>query len=906
VVSLDPRSRLVGRSEELGRIDGLLSGAREGQSGALVVRGEPGVGKTCVLDYAISRAGDFGLLRAVGAESESDLAYSGLHQLLRASTGRFGELPAAQAAALGVAFGGSGQADRYAVFAAVLGMIAMLADDGPLLCVMDDAQWVDPASREALLFATRRLSDEGVVVLFGARDGEATYFEARGVAELALTGLQPLDAVQLVHESSRFHVAPAVVARIVAETNGNPLALVEIPGALPERQRLGIEPLEDPLRGGAVVERAFGARVGTLSLGAQRALLIAAVSDSDDLPTIILAAAHDGDCLDEAERAGLIVLEQQRLGFRHPLVRSAIHGRSTGGARRGAHAALAEVLVGVDEDRAIWHRALATSGYDEDVASALVAMAGRARRRGGAESESRLLERSARLTADAERQASRLLAAGVAAYHAGRGESAGALLDEALERAADPLVRADIVNARTYVARAQGEITDWIGPCLEHAAAIEARDPQRASQLLTQVWDYSVEQYEVEQARALLDRIIALAVGQLDDLHTVAARAWQAMVENDVAEARAATARGATLTTAQSVEFTIELGFVLVYLGDCEGARALIEPLIARFRRESSLFDLIKALLVLAYLERRRGRLAEADAAATESCTLAAETGLVYWECGGLGIAIATAALLGRDEAVVSIGERALELAPRVGLRSTTTDTWHSLGVSALATGKIDEAIDALERCRDELCGVPGVHFFWEPDLVEAYVRAGRVDDAHATLTGLERLAARSKHELAPMEIARCRALLAGESDADAAFDEALRLCDDDRWPIERGRTLLADGERLRRVGSRVRARTRLHEALAIFDRIGAAGLAARTRNELRATGETVATRLDPDQLTPQELQVAQLVGAGATNREAAASLFLSPKTIEKHLSSVYRKLGVRSRTELARTLVDR
>ena len=265
-----------------------------------------------------------------------------------------------------------------------------------------------------------------------------------------------------MRESSRLPLAPGVVTQLVAATGGNPLALVEIPAGLRERQRLGTEPLDDPLRGGAAVERAFGARVEALSASARRALLVAAVSDTDGLPAILQAAAQDAAGLDEAEAAGLIIVEGERLRFRHPLVRSAVHSGASAGERRAAHAALADALATVDADRAAWHRALATVGHDEQVASQLADVAERARRRGGVEAQARLLERAARLTPDSERRAERLHEAGRAAYHAGRADYAAALLDEALALAADPLLRADWSRvARRSRARAARPPSGW-------------------------------------------------------------------------------------------------------------------------------------------------------------------------------------------------------------------------------------------------------------------------------------------------------------------------------------------------------------------------------------------------------------------------------------------------------------
>ncbi len=893
---------LIGRSEEQGRLDALLDAARTGRSGGLVIRGEPGVGKTSLLDDAVANAGDFRVLRTLGTETESDLAFSGLLELLRPVLDRSAQLPGVQAAALEAALGGGGEVDRFAVYAATLGILAAVAEERPLLCVMDDAQWVDPASSGALLFSARRLADEGVVVLFAARAGEAVYFEARGIPEIHLEGLGAEDARRLVQEASTRPLAPAVVTALVDATSGNPLALVEIPAGLRDAQRLGTEPLDDPLRGGAAVERAFGARVRDLSEAARRALLVAAVSDTDGVPAIAEAAGDDADGLDEAESASLIAIEGERVRFRHPLVRSAVHGGASGGERRAAHAALARALAPVDADRSAWHRALATVGHDEQVASQLAQVAEAARRRGGAEAQARLLERSAHLTPDPERRAERLGEAGRAAHHGGRVGYAAALLDEGLALAADPLLHADLIESRTEVARAGGEVADWLDICRQEADRVAAHDPQRALRLLWQVLWHVIDDADAEGARGLLERMIELAPQPDDDLYVLRARAWLGQLDNDPGAVLAAARRSLELGAGEIPEHAIDVAYTLGFAGARDEARAMLEPLVERCRREGSFFDLAQTLTALAAVESGRGRLAPAEAAASEAVALTIEAGLPYVECLALAHLAVTEARLGKHDECRRHAERAIELSPQVLQGAAPAFAWFAIGVSALVSGRIEEAIAALERSRDVSEGAPTTA--WQPELIEAYLRTGRTADARRLLAAFEP-AAQSNPAL--HRAARCRALLAGEHDAEAAFDEALRLCDGEQWALDRARCELAYGEQLRRAGRRVAARVQLRSALEGFERAGALAYAARARHELLASGETLRARGrdEPEQLTPQELQIALLVARGATNREAAASVFLSPKTVERHLSSAYRKLGVRSRSELARRLAN-
>jgi DNA-binding CsgD family transcriptional regulator len=379
------------------------------------------------------------------------------------------------------------------------------------------------------------------------------------------------------------------------------------------------------------------------------------------------------------------------------------------------------------------------------------------------------------------------------------------------------------------------------------------------------------------------------------------------MLASDVAAVREAMRRCLELGAGRAAEHALDVAYLLMYIGDHGEARTVLDSLIDRVRREGSFFDLAQALNAHASIEGRLGHLASAEAAASEALSLTTAAGLLYSECHSLSYLAVIEAMLGKHEECENHAQRALDLSPRVlaGAQQSAR-ALHALGLSALVRGRVAPAIEAFERCRDIMSGAPGI-VFWQPDLIDAYIRAGRIDDARKLSVTFEREASSLAHEFALVQAARCRATLADVADADAAFDEATRLCDVARWPFERARCDLANGERLRRGGQRAAARVQLRSAIEIFDRIGAAGFAERARQELSATGERLRARADdePERLTTQELQIALLVARGATNREAAASVFLSPKTVEKHLSNAYRKLGVRSRSELARRLSD-
>jgi DNA-binding CsgD family transcriptional regulator len=900
-------SELIGRVDECAQLDAMLDRTRHGRSGALVLRGEPGVGKSRLLDFAVERASDFRVLRALGVESESDIPFSALLELVRPVVGRIDALPARQRRALesALALGGSEGVERFAVAAATLGLLALAADELPLLCIVDDVQWIDAASRETLLFAARRLADDRVAMLFGARDSEATYVDTPGLDGLVVTGLAASEARALVAATAQQPLAVAVVTSLIAATGGNPLALIEVPQTLREAQRVGEEPLDDPLRPGAAVERAFGARVLALSEGAQRALRLAAASDSTELGPLLAAAGGDAPALDEAEAAGLISVADDAVWFRHPLVRSAIHARATAGERRAAHLALADALDPIDHDRATWHRAWAVVGYDEALAADLAAVGERSRRRGGAEAHARLLDRAARLTSDPEQRAGRLHAAGRAAYDAGRVEYASALLDEALTLAGTPALRADILEARVETAKVAGQIGDWIDRCRDGADAVAARDPVRASRLLFHIWDYHAEQHEVPEGRAVMDEMLAL-MGGAEDRQVIGASGWQAMMEDRVGDARAAAMRVLELAGGAADERVAEMPFILAYIGDVEQAAAAIEPVVAQFRRDGAVLDLVKALIGLSVIERCRGRYSSAGAAATEAIALSQDADIRYLGVLALSVLVTLESELGAPSGA-GHARLIIETAPAVGQRGQSATATAALGRLALVAGRNDEAIQLLERVRDEIGGMRARFTLWEPELVEAYARAGRRQEACHALDAFEGRARAAGHGRSIAVAARCRAMLAEDRIGDA-FAEAIALLQGGPWPLDLARCELLYGERLRRSGQRATARTHLHRALDRFEEHGAVGFAERVRDELRASGEAArrSAAESRDELTPQELQIATLVARGGTNREVAAGMFLSPKTVEKHLSSAYRKLGVRSRTELARLLVER
>jgi DNA-binding CsgD family transcriptional regulator len=906
---------LIGRERECARLDELLDDARNGRSRALVLRGDPGIGKTALLEYAIDRAEGFRVLRAVGIESESKLAFSGLHQLLRPVFGALDQVPEASAEALrrSLALVEPGEVNPFLVYTGALQLLAAAAEREPLLAVLDDAHWLDPASAEAITFAARRLEAEAVALLFGVREGEATRLDTRGIAELQIRGLSAEAARELLAGADNRRIAPAVAGRLIAATEGNPLALVEIPRTLSDGQRAGTEPLDDPLAVGESVEGAFLSRAGSLSSQAREALLIAATSDSGDLATIARACGGSAAALDEAEEAGLVRVRGGELSFQHPLVRSAVYSAVTAGRRREAHRALAEAFGSEDADRRAWHLGAAAIGPDEAIATALDDAAERARGRGGVAAEARLLERAAALTSDPERRASRLSRAGWAAFLAGWNDEALAMLEQGVQLVADPITRADLHDSLAYVLWARGSPGDYAETQIAEAERVHEVDAIRAVKLLWHATDLVTMRYELDRLRELSERAWSLVEGADEDqiAHALACRAWMALFDGDREQAIGLARRGAEIVRDHQ---ELSGGGALLDFADCLAdleeyrlAARLLEEALPIYRERGWLVALTAALNVLSGLERRMGRLDRAAAAGTESVLRAEELDLtrhLSWAVTALAL---VEAALGREDDCRAHAAAAIEAVGERPDWEIETHALEALGRLELGAGRARECIVHLERAR-ELAGRVGggtAYLQWRPDLIEAYVRTNQLSEAGAELATFEGFEATGLGPWARATIARCRGLLAGEDDFDEAFTEALSLCTDAVSPFERARTELLYGERLRRTGRRLDSRDHLRAALDEFERLGASGWADRAREELRASGETARKR-DPalvDELTPRELEIALQVADGGTNKEVAARLFLSPKTVELHLGRVYRKLGIRSRTELARLM---
>jgi DNA-binding CsgD family transcriptional regulator len=898
---------LAGRERERAAIEGVLEASARGESSSLVLRGEAGIGKTALLTYAAERGSDRKLLRIGGIEAESDLAFAGLYGLLRPIVEKLGELPEAQAAALtgALGLGPSLGSDRLLVSAATLSLLAAAADEGPLLCLIDDAQFLDTASAEALVFSARRLVAEPVAILFAAREGEARTFEAQGLPEFVLDGLDAEAGAKLLRASAPA-AADAVREWLLAEAGGNPLALLELPSGLSAAQLEGRAALPEAIPLSSRLRSAFEQRVDRLPAATRTALLIAALDDGGEVATVMGAARESGlpeDTLDSAEKAGLLRLVGGRIEFRHPLVRSAVHGYSTLTERRDAHAALAAALSAPeDTDRRVWHRALATLTTDEEVAAALEASAHRSQARAGHASAATAYVRAAELSADEERRTRRITAAAEAAWAAGQPERAREMIARALPLATGELrpkllYLAGVIEARTRDGR--GAIATLV------EAADASENGSFTLEVLTEATEAAMYAGDDLQAASLGARASGIEPGSETDRFRVAALGGvAAALAGDYG--RAAPLLLEATQRAEGLEDPHALIWAARAASIGNTPRSGL-PYAARgvtLARERAVLSVLPVLLShQASGLIGHGRFKLAYASAEEGIRLARDFGHQW----GVGRNLSNLAMLdsvrGDEAPARAHADEARELAASSGAVLIAEFAGWALGVLELTLGRPGEATDRLLMVSDsERAESNPLTGLWSiPDLIEAAARSGRLDE---TTERFDRYTDWVRQAPTPTRLAllaRCRAL-AGDGDLAEQFDAALADVADIS-PFEHARTELLYGEWLRRGRKRREARGHLRRAADLFRQVGTPPWEKRAEAELRATGET-ARRRDPstlDQLTPQELQIAGFVADGMTNRQIAEQLFLSPRTIDYHLRKIFSKLGIASRTELVR-----
>jgi DNA-binding CsgD family transcriptional regulator len=935
---------LYGRREQLAAIDQLLAGMRSGRAGSLVLRGEAGIGKSALLAAAEGKAAGARVLRVTGVESEAELPFAGLHALLRPALDEIGALPERQAAALRGAFGMAEVtvADRFLVGLGVLSLIAELAEGRPVLCLVDDAQWLDRASADALVFAARRPHAERAAVLAAARDEPPGIGlpgiglpgiglpgiglpgiglpGLAGLAELRVGGLDRAAAERLLAAGG---LVAAVRDQLIADAAGNPLALIELSRGLSAGERAGsVTPLPRPGASPAGrVQSAFLARVTALPQASRRAVLVAALGGMADLAQVSQAIAAAGGSLTDlaaAERAGLLRVTPAGVSFSHPLARAAILAGSDVAERAAAHRALASVL---DRDQRAWHLAALAAGPDEQVAAELDAAARRAGQRGSRAAMSAAYERAARLSADSVAKGRRLILAAEAAADAGQLPRAADLAEQADglpadpgqadpgqadPGQADPGLAAALARVRAQVHFEAGRPADAASFLLEGAALLSHPDPDTA-----QAADPDTAQAMVILAVNMLWLNAGPARPDLE--HRAAAmlppagaslveflQAIRRLQDGDT-DAPVPVPAEPDPGLAPSFAGLFPLFFDIAR-GDVPALRRHAADMTAECRDAGMAGLLAYALDFLATAQLMHGEFLDATAAAEEGLRVAADTGQVGLTGELASSAALLAAITGDEQTCHARAAQVRDLADSApALSLTGADS--ALAMLDLGYARYQSALNRIQA----ITNGPTRHgprlLFAYPVHVEAAVRAGRADLAARPLAQFSAWAGAIGQRWATAVTARCAALTAGDADAEPLWRQAVAAHEGDGRPFEQARTRLLYGEWLRRNQRRADARDHLLAAATAFARMGARSWQERAEAELRAAGAGVAvvSAADPlARLTPQELQVVRLAAAGASNKQIGAQLFLSPRTVGYHLYKAFPKLGVTAREELA------
>ncbi|WP_406440320.1 AAA family ATPase [Streptomyces sp. NBC_01613] len=916
MTSRGSRAGLLGRRTECRILDDLLAGARSGRSAALVLRGEAGIGKTELLRYLLDHAGGCRVVRAAGVQSEMELSYAGLHQLCAPLLAGLDSLPEPQRDALRTAFGlrGGDAPDRFMVGLATLSLLADAGGSEPLVCLIDDAQWLDRVSAQTLEFVARRLFAESIVLVFAVREPTAVEMLA-GLPELPVTGLTEGDSRKLLASVVTGPLDHRVRDRIVAETRGNPLALLELPRGLTPVDLAGgfVRPDAQPLSG--QIEQGFLRRIESLPAETQRLLFTAAAEPVGDVMLLRRAAERLGIAMDaaamDAEAAGLITLGAW-VRFRHPLVRSAAYRAAGRDGRRDVHRALADATdAQLDPDRRAWHLARATAGPDETVAAELERSADRAQARGGVAAAAAFLDRAAELTPDPVRRGARALAAAQAKYQAGAFDAARELADAAelgpldeLGSAQSKLLRGRIMSASKsasaglplmleaakrlvpldsrlsretyrdaiYAALTAGRLPR--GGVLEVAEAVLSAptpaEPTRDDLLLDGVARVTTEGYAVG-APMLLQ---ALASFRTDEVSKEEGLGWLPLA----------------CRLAHSV-------------WDFDTWSVLSKRLVDQARETGALSVLPSALLLRLSNRVFAGDLANADSLVAEAASIGEATGSSFFAHYG---ALVVEPWKGREAATHQAIEAITQDRLLRGEGKVVTATQWAAAVLYNGLGRYEDAYAAARRgCENpqEL----GLSLQSTVELIEASVRLGRPAQAAEAVRRISDMAQASGTDWALGTSAGVRALVSEGQAAEALYREAIERLGNTAVRMDLARSRLLYGEWLRAENRRADARAELGAAHEMLNHIGAEAFAERARRGLKATGAKVPRRTAATRsaLTPQEAQIARLAGDGLTNPEIGAQVFLSPHTVEWHLRKVFSKLGISSRKEIRTMRLD-
>jgi DNA-binding CsgD family transcriptional regulator len=845
-------------------------------------------------------------------ESEAELPFAALHFLLLDCLDRLDALPAPQAAALRAAFGlaEAPGVDRFLAGLATLTLLSEVAGDRPLLCLIDDAQWLDRASWDALVFAGRRLGAEGVAVLIGVRDDPGV--DLRGLRVLELGGLSQSAAAALLAERAA-DLAPNLRDRLIEEANGNPLALIELAAAM----RAG-----DAATGGPTVTTAlsttgrrvldaFGSQLDRLPPRSRLALLVAAAEDTGELGVVLAAAKRIGLALNDfepAERVQLLQIDNDVVTFRHPLIRSAVYGRAPATDRIAVHRALADALPQY-ADRRAWHLSAAAAGFDDEAADAMEAAAIRADRRGGYAASAAAHERAARLTADPALRGQRLAAAAHSARDSGQLDRAARLAREASVLATDVHSLAGLAWVRARVEFERGTPRHASEMVLDGAAMLYDTDPEQAAKMLIEAVRMAYFAAEAPHLAKAIEMIDALVLPELHPLRPMLAASsiiakLQAGWPQDqvpplppVVDEIQPERLGATVGNLPAGS-----AFLQLVVGHTDEALAQSARMLIEARDRGMIGGLPHILLNQSQAALVAGRLQEALRAAEEGIAIAEDTGQQHSAVNLRGVLARITAMTGDQSRCVELAEEAM----RRGNQQHSS----SVGLAALALAVLDLGYGRYPAALERLASVPitlqrhpTFAYLAAPEWAEAAARSGQPERAAQALAWYEPWASHGASPVVQAALHRCRALLGPDDEAEEHYQASIQLHRDINRPMSLARTELLYGEWLRRVRRRSDAREPLRAALRVFDVIGARSWAERARSELRATGESVAAA-EPGsgqaQLTPQELQVVRLAATGLSNRDIGAQLFISPRTVGYHLYKAFPKLGVAARHELA------
>jgi DNA-binding CsgD family transcriptional regulator len=910
----EPTPALVDRQRERQALDRLMGDLRSGRGRALVVRGEAGVGKSALLEYAAGAAADMRVARAAGVESEMELAFAGVHQLCAPLLDRLERLPGPQRDALGIAFGlrGGGAPDRFLVGLAVLTLLSEAAGDRPLLCVVDDAQWLDRASAQVLGFVARRLLADPVGLLFAARDpGE----QLGGLPDLEVRGLRDADARGLLRSVVRVRLDERVRDRILAETHGNPLALLELPRGLSPAQLAGGFGLTSVRAVPERIEQSFRNRLGALPAGTRLLLLVAAAEPVGD-PVLVRAAAGRlgiaASAAAAAEADGLVEIGT-RVRFRHPLVRSAVYRSAALADRRAAHLALAEVTDrDLDPDRRAWHLAAAAAGPDEQVAAELERSAGRAQARGGVAAAAAFLERAVALTAEPGPRAGRALAAAHANLQAGAFDAALELVATAEAGPLDDLQRAQVSLLRGQVAFAAGAIGEAPALLLRAARQLEPLDGALARQTYLDAWTAASfagrfardgNLHEVSRAARsappppdpaaphdlLLDALAVLVTDGRAAAAPMLRRAVRIFAEDEIA-------------TEEGLRWGWVAATGTTVLWDVESSQSILLRQLQSAREAGLLVHLLRYVNMLGILATWCGQFAEAASLVAEGDAIAEATGTRFAPHAAVILAGFRGSEAEATQLIEAVTKDARAAGQGVGIK------WCQLvsGILYNGLGRYEKALEEARQASEQ--GRLYVSVWALPELIEAASRTGQTQVAAGALDRLAAATSISQTDWAQGIHARSRALLSDGEDADASYREAIERLGRTILRPDLARAHLLYGEWLRREGRRADARAQLRTAHDMFAAIGMAAFAERTRRELRATGETARKRTAVamnEELTAQEAQIARLACDGLSNPEIGARLFISARTVQYHLGKVFAKLEISSRQQLQQALPD-